>query len=385
MTLAQWSNLLVYASMAMLATAFVAFAAAFAATRASSLSPDGSESDQPPEELATVGATTRRAAVPSQAAASAPVEPATPHDPAAAARAVARARSPQLEAEMSRESGSGAPVLPPGRRAGNIGMSLTWLAFLLLAGAVVLRGVWAGRAPWGNMYEYSLTTALAIMGVFLAVSLRRDVRWLGVLVTAASLLTLGVAVLLLYNDSPQLVPALKSYWLVIHVAAAIISGGAFTLGAAATVLYLAADRAERDAARPDEVERDGAGSGLPGTVHTMNSRMASAIAARVPDARTLDALAYKVNAFVFPLWTFAVIAGAIWAEDAWGRYWGWDPKETWAFITWLVYAAYLHARATAGWRGRKAAVVGLVGFACFLVNYFGVNLFASGLHSYSGV
>lgn len=385
MTLAQWSNLLVYASMAMLATAFVAFAASFAATRASSLSPEGSQPEQPPEELAAVGSTTRRAAEHGQAEASAPVGQATPQDPAAAARAAARARSPQLEAEMARESGRGAPVLPPGRRAANIGMSLTWLAFLLLAGAVVLRGVWAGRAPWGNMYEYSLTTALAITGVFLAVSLRRDVRWLGVLVTAASLLTLGVAVLLLYNDSPQLVPALKSYWLVIHVAAAIISGGAFTLGAAATVLYLAADRAERDAARRDEVEHDGAGSGLRGTVHAMSSRMASAVAARVPDARTLDALAYKVNAFVFPLWTFAVIAGAIWAEDAWGRYWGWDPKETWAFITWLVYAAYLHARATAGWRGRKAAVVGLVGFACFLVNYFGVNLFASGLHSYSGV
>jgi cytochrome c-type biogenesis protein CcsB len=192
---------------------------------------------------------------------------------------------------------------------------------------------------------------------------RRDVRWLGLLVTMASLITLGVAVLLLYNDSPQLVPALKSYWLVIHVAAAIISGGAFTVGAAATVLYLVADRAER----------------VPG------ARVSAAIAARIPDSATLDTLAYRVNAFVFPLWTFAVIAGAIWAEDAWGRYWGWDPKETWAFITWLVYAAYLHARATAGWRGRRAAVVALVGFACFLINFFGVNLFASGLHSYAGV
>jgi cytochrome c-type biogenesis protein CcsB len=159
------------------------------------------------------------------------------------------------------------------------------------------------------------------------------------------------------------VPALKSYWLVIHVAAAIIAGGAFTVGAAATVLYLVADRAER---RPD-------------------ARIAGAIAARIPDSATLDALAYKVNAFVFPLWTFAVIAGAIWAEDAWGRYWGWDPKETWAFITWLVYAGYLHARATAGWRGRRAAVVALLGFACFLINFFGVNLFASGMHSYAGV
>jgi cytochrome c-type biogenesis protein CcsB len=213
------------------------------------------------------------------------------------------------------------------------------------------------------MYEYSLSSALAITGVFLVVSVWRDVRWLGLLVTAASLLTLGIAVLLLYNDSPQLVPALKSYWLVIHVAAAIISGGAFTVGAAATVLFLIADRAQRV---PD-------------------ARISRAIAARLPSADSLDTLAYRVNAFVFPLWTFAVIAGAIWAEDAWGRYWGWDPKETWAFITWLVYAAYLHARATAGWRGRRAAIIGLIGFACFLINFFGVNLFASGLHSYAGV
>jgi cytochrome c-type biogenesis protein CcsB len=242
-------------------------------------------------------------------------------------------------------------------------MSLTWLALGLLLAAIVLRGVWAERAPWGNMYEYSLASAAAITGVFLAVSVRRDVRWLGLLVTMASLITLGVAVLLLYNDSPQLVPALKSYWLVIHVSAAIISGGAFTVGAAATVLYLVADRAERN---PD-------------------ARVAGWVAARIPDSAALDGLAYRVNAFVFPLWTFAVIAGAIWAEDAWGRYWGWDPKETWALITWLVYAGYLHARATAGWRGRRAAVVALVGFACFLINFFGVNLLASGLHSYSGV
>jgi cytochrome c-type biogenesis protein CcsB len=235
------------------------------------------------------------------------------------------------------------------------------------------------------MYEYSLASAAAITGVFLAVSLRRDVRWLGLLVTMASLITLGVAVLLLYNDSPQLVPALKSYWLVIHVAAAIIAGGAFTVGAAATVLYLIADRAERDAAGIERQPHRGPMAGLRNGLHVRGSRAAAAIASRIPDSASLDALAYKVNAFVFPLWTFAVIAGAVWAEDAWGRYWGWDPKETWAFITWLVYAGYLHARATAGWRGRRAAVVGLIGFAAFLINFFGVNLFASGLHSYAGV
>jgi len=368
-TMAQWSNLLVYASMAMYSLAFISFAVSFAATRAGDLGAGAAEPAGQPEP-ATVGT---GASAGSSSAASGLDSPA---DAAARARATARARSTEVEAEMAAEArrgrrgggrGSAQPQdseeLPPGRRAANIAMSLTWLALGLLIAALVARGIWAGRAPWGNMYEYSLASAAAMTGVFLGVSLRRDVRWLGLLVTMASLITLGVAVLLLYNDSPQLVPALKSYWLAIHVSAAIISGGAFTVGAAATVLYLVADRAER---KPD-------------------ARISHAIAARIPDARSLDALAYKVNAFVFPLWTFAVIAGAIWAEDAWGRYWGWDPKETWAFITWLVYAAYLHARATAGWKGRRAAVIGLVGFACFLINFFGVNLFVGGLHSYAGV
>jgi cytochrome c-type biogenesis protein CcsB len=383
MTLAEWSNLFVYAAMAVYALAFISFAVSFAATR---------RVDDPAAapEL-----------VPVEVLAGAPVEaaaPGSPADDAARARAEARLRSPQVEAEMAAQARRGRGPgrrdaskdpdpgdLAPGRRAGNIAMSLTWLALFLLLAAVVTRALWAGRAPWGNMFEYSLASALAITGVFLAVSLRRDVRWLGLLVTAASLLTLGVAVLLLYNDSPQLVPALQSYWLVIHVAAAIIAGGAFTVGAAATVLYLAADRAERDAAGASHRTYRGVLAGLRRTLHGGTGRVAAVVAQRLPDPRTLDTLAYRVNAFVFPLWTFAVVSGAIWAEEAWGRYWGWDPKETWAFITWLAYAGYLHARATAGWRGRRAAVLALIAFACFLINFFGVNLFAEGLHSYAGV
>ena len=396
MSLAQWSNLFVYAAMALYTMAFFAFAASFAAARQGRESVPGAAEVPPAEQLAPV------AAASGAAGAVAPASPPTAGvalDPAAQARAAARLHSPQIEAELAAEgrgrgpgrradsSGGAAEAaeLPPGRRSANIGMSLTWLAFLLLLAGVVTRAIWAGRAPWGNMYEYSLASALAITGVFLAVSLRRDVRWLGLLVTGASLITLGIAVIVLYNDSPQLVPALKSYWLVIHVSAAIIAGGAFTVGAAATVLYLAADRAERDAAGRTQAPTSGRLLGLRTRLHALNSRVSATVAARTPDSATLDGLAYRVNAFVFPVWTFAVMAGAIWAEDAWGRYWGWDPKETWAFITWLVYAGYLHARATAGWRGRKAAMIGLLGFACFLINFFGVNLFASGLHSYSGV
>jgi len=249
----------------------------------------------------------------------------------------------------------------PGRKSGNIALSLTWLATGLLIVGFSLRGLAAGRFPLGNMYEFSLAAAIAVSLVYLIAATRTDLRWLGVWVVGAVLLTLGVAVTLLYTESAQLVPALKSWWLVIHVSAAAISGGAFTLSAGLITAYLIRLRAE---------ERGTAGNGL---------------ASRLPSSQRLDALAYRTIAFVFPVWTFAVIAGAIWAENAWGRYWGWDPKETWAFVTWVIYAGYLHARSTAGWKGRKAAVIGLIGFAAFIINFFGVNLFASGLHSYSGV
>jgi cytochrome c-type biogenesis protein CcsB len=209
------------------------------------------------------------------------------------------------------------------------------------------------------MYEFSTASALAVTGVFLFLLTRVDVRWLGIFVVFPVLLTLGLAVTVLYTESGPLVPALDSYWLVIHVIAAVVAGGAFTVGAGLSLLYLLREPAERRAVR---------GWGP-----------------RLPAAATLDRLAYRVHVFAFPIWTFAVIAGAIWAENAWGRYWGWDPKEVWAFITWVVYAAYLHARATAGWHGRGSAVIALVGFATFLFNYFGVNMWITGLHSYAGL
>ena len=249
----------------------------------------------------------------------------------------------------------------PGRRTGNIALSLSWLATGLLIAGFVFRGLAAGRFPLGNMYEFSLGAAICVALVYLIASTRTDLRWLGVWVIGSVLLTLGLAVTILYTESAQLVPALKSWWLVIHVSAAAISGGAFTLSAGFTVAYLIRQRAE---------DRDTTNKGL---------------ASRLPSAERLDALAYRTIAFVFPVWTFAVIAGAIWAENAWGRYWGWDPKETWAFITWVVYAGYLHARSTAGWKGKKAAIISLIAFSAFIINFFGVNFFATGLHSYSGV
>ena len=249
----------------------------------------------------------------------------------------------------------------PGRKLANVAMSLTWLATGLLTLALVLRGIWAGRVPWGNMYEFSISSAWGVLVVFLAVSTRRDLRWLGLFVVAPALLTLGLAVTVLYTEAAQLVPALKSYWLVIHVSAAIICAGAFTVAASSAALSLIQSRHER------------------------SGRVWHGPMSNVPSAEKLQTFTSRLIAFSFPLWTFSVIAGAIWAENAWGRYWGWDPKETWALITWLVYAAYLHARSTAGWRGDKASWIAILGLVTFLINYFGVNIFVNSLHSYAGL
>ena len=247
-------------------------------------------------------------------------------------------------------------------RVGRIAVSLTVLAFLLHLGAVVARGLSAERAPWGNMFEFSVTGALAVTGVFLVLLRRQEVRYLGTFVILPVLLTLGLAVAVLYTESAQLVPALKSVWLVIHVSAAIIASGLLTIGFAQTVCFLIQDRLEsRGPDRP------------------------ASFFDRLPSAAALDRASYRMHAFAYPIWTFAVIAGAIWAENAWGRYWGWDPKETWAFITWMVLTAYLHARATAGWKGRKAAYIALVAYGTFLFNYLVVNIWLVGFHSYAGV
>ncbi|MYV99066.1 c-type cytochrome biogenesis protein CcsB [Streptomyces sp. SID3343] len=252
-------------------------------------------------------------------------------------------------------------------RLGRVAISLTVLGFLLHAGSVLARGIAVERAPWGNMYEFSTAVSMVVVAAFLVLLWKYPVRWLGLFVTLPVLTTLGIAVTVLYTDSEQLVPALDSYWLWIHVASAIVSFGAFHIGALASILFLFRQKYEGKIARGDKLGR-------------FDEKLA-----RLPSAASLDKTAYRVNAIIFPLWTFAIVCGAIWAENAWGRYWGWDPKEVWSFITWVAYAAYLHSRATAGWKGTKAAIVSLIAFACFLFNYYGVNIFVNGLHSYAGV
>jgi cytochrome c-type biogenesis protein CcsB len=241
-----------------------------------------------------------------------------------------------------------------------IATALMILGFLLLLAGTIARGVSAGRAPWGNMYEFSITGALAFTAAYLGALRKYNLRWLGLFVSISVLLTLGTAVTVLYVPSAPLVPALKSPWLVIHVSTAIISGGIFLLSNIIAGAFLFLDSMEKKGER-------------------------APWAKRLPSLDVLDQLSYRLVAFVFPLWTFSVIAGAIWAESAWGRYWGWDPKETWAFITWVAYAAYLHARVTVGWRGRRAAWLCIFAGSTFLFNYVYVNVWGTGKHTYSGL
>jgi len=238
--------------------------------------------------------------------------------------------------------------------AAGIGRSVTMLAWLVLLTGVVIRGIVAGRVPWGNMYEFGCAAVVLMLAAYFVLMRRwgRAIDWTGAAVTGIGAAVLGASTLVYVPPGP-LVPALHSYWLVIHVFAAMLAGSAFVIGAISSAAYLL------KSAKPE---------GYP----------------RLPPTARLDEIAFKVNAFAFPIWTFAaLIAGPIWAQYAWGRYWGWDPKEVWAFITWVVYAGYLHARATAGWKGRAAAVLCLVGFATFLFNFIGVNLFVGGMHSYA--
>ena len=245
-------------------------------------------------------------------------------------------------------------------RLGRLGSAFMVIGTLLLLAGVIFRGISADRVPWGNMYEFSITGTLAFSIAYLYALKRYQMRWLGLPAAIAILLTLGTAVTLLYRPSAPLVPALKSPWLVIHVSAAIISGGVFLLANFIAATYLILDRYEQKGARPIWMQK-------------------------FPTLESLDNFSYRLIALVFPLWTFSVIAGAIWAEAAWGRYWGWDPKETWAFITWVAYAAYLHARVTIGWRGRKAAWLCLLAGSTFLFNYVYINVWGTGKHTYSGL
>ncbi len=312
--------------------------------------------------LASVGAAGRTAAAP--AVPGTPAVPGAPVVPGAAADGVddgsGRAGSmPELEV----------PALDAIRQAGpwvRTAVALSLAGVAAHTTAVITRGLAVHRAPWGNMYEFvtALTCVAAIF--FLFVMIRYRAWTLGVFVVGAVVVALGLAETLIYTAAGELVPALQSYWLDIHVTALTLATGIFLVAAVLGFVYLWVDRYTR---------RVAAGRAAPG----------NGIVRRLPSIEQIDRLTYRTIVFGFPVWTFGVIAGAIWADQAWGRYWGWDPVETWAFITWVFYAAFLHARATAGWRGRRAHYIQLLGFASLMFNILVVQVFITGLHSYAGV
>uniref|UniRef100_UPI0026180DE1 c-type cytochrome biogenesis protein CcsB n=1 Tax=Trebonia sp. TaxID=2767075 RepID=UPI0026180DE1 len=246
-----------------------------------------------------------------------------------------------------------------------LAVTLSVVGILAHVIAVLTRGLAVHRAPWGNMYEFvtALTCVAAIF--FLYIMIRYRAWALGVFVMGSVVVALGLAETVIYTAAGPLVPALQSYWLSIHVTAMTLSTGIFFVAAVLGIMYLVAERYRA---------RIAAGKAEPG----------NGLLDRIPPSATLDKLTYRTVIFGFPVWTFGVIAGAIWADQAWGRYWGWDPVETWAFITWVLYAAYLHARATAGWR-RFANYVQLLGFASLAFNILVVQVFITGMHSYAGV
>ena len=253
---------------------------------------------------------------------------------------------------------------PLAERIGKSGLALVYLGIALLFGCIVLRGLATARVPWGNMYEFINLTSFCGLVAGAVVLRKPQYRALWVFVLVPVLILLTISGKWLYTNAAPVMPALQSYWLPIHVSVVGVAFEEFLVAGVASMLFLL---------KTSKYAEPG-GQGL-----------LARIATRLPDAQTLDRIAYRTTIFGFPVFGFGVIFGAIWAEEAWGRYWGWDPKETVSFIAWVVYAAYLHARSTAGWRDRKAAWINVVGFVAMVFNLFFINLVTVGLHSYAGV
>jgi len=249
---------------------------------------------------------------------------------------------------------------PKASRWARMALGLTVIGFLLNATAVITRGLAAGRVPWANMYEFALTGIALIVGVFLLVLIFQRVLFLGVYIVGLGLLALVLATVNFYVTVAPLPPALQSVWIVVHVFVAILGTAFFGLGAGLSIVQLL--QARREAGK----------EGLK-FLHTL------------PGSENLENLAYRLNLVGFVFWTFTLIFGAIWASLAWGRYWGWDTKEVWTFIIWVIFAGYIHARATRGWRGARSAWLAIIGFAAVIFNFTIVNLFFKGLHAYSGL
>lgn len=356
--LAHLSDTLFTTSIAIYAVGLVGFFGEYSFGRAGRVARTNAAAAEPERELvgAGVGA--------GGAAEAEPVDAEPVERPAGLADRVLGALSTLAE----RGGGADAGARIAGR-FGRVALALTVLGLATHVASVFIRGLAVGRAPWGNMYEFTSAIGLVAVSVFVVMVVRMPAsRHIGGFVMLPVVVLMFLAGTVLYATAGPLMPALRSYWLAIHVTAAALSTGIFLVSFVATALFLVRDRYDRAIA-----------------AGRTPSRFPVSAGGRLPDAALLDSVAYRTLAFGFPLWTFGIIAGAIWAEAAWGEYWGWDPKETWALIAWVVYAAYLHARATAGWKGAKAGWINVLGFGTMIFNFFVVNIVISGLHSYAGL
>ncbi len=297
--------------------------------------------------------------------------------------AVSRVRAEEDAAAVNLEA------RPAARRRylwARIGTSLTVLGFLFHVGADITRGIAAGRVPWSNMYEFALTGTMLIVAVYLVVLLRYDLRFLGTFITGLVTVLLGATAIWFYTIVVPLSDPLKSVWLVIHVFVASLATALFALAFALSVLQLLQARRERLAVAADEASVTAlADTGAGSASATPAGKSGPRFLRTLPSADMLESLAYRFAIIGFIFWTFTLIAGSIWANDAWGRYWGFDTKEVWTFVIWVLYAGYIHARATRGWRGTRSAWLSIIGFTAVMFNFTIVNMFFKGLHVYSGL
>lgn len=351
LVLAGYANIALYAAMAVFTIAMLAFAVHVAVSLPGvSRQPKRSDTE-PVAELALVGASAGEA------------------EEEAAMEAPGRTLHGTSQAGIS-ESPATAPVVDVavgGGRSASLGMVLSWLGTFLLIASIAMRGWSVSRPPVGNMFEFAVFGSMLAMAVYLGLSLRWPIRWLGLFVVTPVLLTLGLALTLWYTEASELLPSLKSYWLAIHVPVATLSVALFTVGFALLLVQLLRARREEQLAAGETGGR------------------ALAFLDSLPTSANLDRAAYSLHIAAFPLWTFSLIAGAIWAQQAWGTYWNWDPKEVWTFVIWVIYAAYLHARATSGWSLRTANILAVLGYLAIIVNFAVVNVYFVGQHSYSGL
>lgn len=262
--------------------------------------------------------------------------------PVAGDRTPGRVAGPESRPRRARSAALSAAAYP-----------VVFVGIIAQLASIVLRGLATDRMPWGNMFEFiSLTCAAVVVGGLIALRKPGYRPLMGVVLVPVTLM-MFISGKWLYAQAAPVVPSLKSYWLAIHVSVISISSGVLLVSGVLSLLFLARST------WPEKTDF-------------------------LPSAQALDRVAYKCVVFAFPLFGLGVVFGAIWAESAWGRFWGWDPKEVVSFIAWVVYAAYLHARATAGWR-TAAAWINVAGFVTLLFNLFAINLVVSGLHSYAGV